>query len=79
MLRLLRTGQAPQELEPGGKVAIELQRLCMFISQHVNMTRDKLGEKRSHFATGAGAEAKSEETPRRRRVAAKLQGAQPQG
>jgi hypothetical protein len=48
----------------------------MFISQH---DKDKHGEKRSHFATSARAEAKSEETPSRRRVTAKLQGAQPQG
>jgi chromosome partitioning protein len=70
-------GQAPQELEPGGKAASELQRLYMFISQHINMTRGQHGEKRSRPAASARAETPARRTPARSRGAGKLQGSKP--
>lgn len=47
------TGQAPQELEPHGKAAAELERLYMFVSKHTHMTGKQHDERHNRAATGA--------------------------
>jgi chromosome partitioning protein len=38
------TGKAPQELDPEGKAAIELDQLFKFVIEHVNMRRSEHGQ-----------------------------------
>jgi chromosome partitioning protein len=41
------TGHAPQEIDPGGKASDEIQRLYMFICEHVSKLRSEHGDQAS--------------------------------